>query len=659
MQVTEKKESIDIVGLIESNPVTMLHANSQSKLVEKIKTKFTSYEQQLFISSFYCYFKYNPKTDFVIDLDNVWKWLGFTNKAHSKYTLEKNFTIDRDYKCLLTKVREQKKSTTLPTEAETGEVKKNNRGGHNKETIMLNVETFKKFCLKAGTKKADEIHDYFIKMEEVFHEVLIEESEDLQKQLLSLETTKEKEKTRAVEQVIIAQFPQNTECVYFGTIDNTNEKGEKLIKFGISNDLSNRVLDHRKKYMNFRLVSAYRVQNKTEIENLMKKHPKIQKHLRMIRVNDKCKTEILAYDEVNMTIEKLKKYIQDIIDSRKLCMDNFLKMETEIQMLRSQNELLSTNVDLMTGNYKKLLVEHDQLQETVKKQKVVIESFRKEENDNTVFPEPEINEEAMNDAAATSAEFTAMFNEFVSAECIVRSDVYESSVQLEGRFRLWRQSKPKKEIFHAFKSYMDTRFQPKRMPINKQNAHCYVGIKLREAEYKKKFSCSDAPAVETFLFQMCKFSDTGKILNSVLLREYKKWKQSVHRECAPDEVELKELKGYLNACPYALKATVWTEHGVNEGYYGLSLMEDYIKQTEQVQKSNKNTTGKVVEKREIKTNALIGTWDSIADAAISENVCAAKMSRYIREKKQIGDYHFITVIHNANSATTTSALSNP
>lgn len=477
-----------------------------------------------------------------------------------------------------------------------------------------------------------------------------------QEELASLETTKEKEKTRAVEQVIIAQFPQNTECVYFGTIDNTNEKGEKLIKFGISNDLSNRVLDHRKKYMNFRLVSAYRVQNKTEIENLMKKHPKIQKHLRMIKVNDKCKTEIIAYDEVNMTIEKLKKYIQDIIDSRKLCMENFIKMENEIKMLRNQNDTLTTDFELMTGNYNKAKIEIDNLKETVKKQKAVIESFRKEENDNTVFPEPEINEEAMNDAASTTAEFTAMFNEFVSAECIVRSDVYESSVQLEGRFRLWKQTKPKKEIFHAFKSYMDTRFQPKRMTINKQNAHCYVGIKLREAEYKKKFSSSDAQPVETFLFQMCKFSDTGKILNSVLLREYKKWKQSVHRECAPDEVELKELKGYLNACPYALKATVWTEHGVNEGYYGLSLMEDYIKQTEQVQKSNKNTTGKVVEKREIKTNALIGTWDSIADAAISENVCASKMSRYIREKKQIGDYHFITVIHNANSATTTSAL---
>ena len=96
-------------------------------LYEKIKTKFTSYEQQLFISSFYCYFKYNSKTDFVIDLDNVWKWLGFTNKAHSKYTLEKNFTIDKDY-IINDTIQNNKKS---------------GRGGHNKIFIMLNIYTIK------------------------------------------------------------------------------------------------------------------------------------------------------------------------------------------------------------------------------------------------------------------------------------------------------------------------------------------------------------------------------------------------------------------------------------------------------------------------------------------------------------------------------------
>ena len=44
---------------------------------------------------------------------------------------------------------------------------------------MLKVNTFKKYCLKAGTKKADEIHDYYLKLEETFHEVIEEESTEL------------------------------------------------------------------------------------------------------------------------------------------------------------------------------------------------------------------------------------------------------------------------------------------------------------------------------------------------------------------------------------------------------------------------------------------------------------------------------------------------
>ena len=44
--------------------------------------------------------------------------------------------------------------------------------------------------VKAGTKKADEIHDYFIKLENIFQEVLLEESEELKKQLMEFEDKK-------------------------------------------------------------------------------------------------------------------------------------------------------------------------------------------------------------------------------------------------------------------------------------------------------------------------------------------------------------------------------------------------------------------------------------------------------------------------------------
>ena len=80
--------SIDIVNLIESNPITKFSGDYQSKLIEKVKKSFTNYEQQLFLSSFYCYLKYDSKNDFVIDLDNVWPWLGFSSKFNAKRLLK-------------------------------------------------------------------------------------------------------------------------------------------------------------------------------------------------------------------------------------------------------------------------------------------------------------------------------------------------------------------------------------------------------------------------------------------------------------------------------------------------------------------------------------------------------------------------------------------
>lgn len=82
--------TIDIVNLIENNPISKFNTTKyQSKLIEKLQIKFTNYEQQLFLSSFYCYLKYDKINDFIIDLDDVWNWLGFNKKCNAKVTLEK------------------------------------------------------------------------------------------------------------------------------------------------------------------------------------------------------------------------------------------------------------------------------------------------------------------------------------------------------------------------------------------------------------------------------------------------------------------------------------------------------------------------------------------------------------------------------------------
>ena len=87
-------QNINIVELIESNPITKLSSDYNYKLLVKIKDNFTDFEQHVFLSSFYCYLKYHPKNDFVIDIDDVWKWIGFSQKIKAKQLLEKQFILN-------------------------------------------------------------------------------------------------------------------------------------------------------------------------------------------------------------------------------------------------------------------------------------------------------------------------------------------------------------------------------------------------------------------------------------------------------------------------------------------------------------------------------------------------------------------------------------
>jgi hypothetical protein len=47
-----------------------------------------------------------------------------------------------------------------------------------------------------------------------------------------------------------------------------------------------------------------------------------------------------------------------------------------------------------------------------------------------------------------------------------------------------------------------------------------------------------------------------------------------------------------------------------------------------------------VEKREATTHQLLGSWPTIANAALTEGLCAAKMSRYIKNKTFVADYYY-------------------
>jgi len=132
-----------------------------------------------------------------------------------------------------------------------------NEGGFNKETILMNIETFKTLCMLAGTSKSKEIRQYYIKLEELMQETLKEESEELQNQLqeketmlINLETehaeTKRKLEKEKREKHLMQNrrwahvLPKDAIYVYQ---DNTKDH-ESLIKIGKTKDLAQRERDY-------------------------------------------------------------------------------------------------------------------------------------------------------------------------------------------------------------------------------------------------------------------------------------------------------------------------------------------------------------------------------------------------------------------------------
>jgi hypothetical protein len=341
-------EVLNIVELIENNPITRLSGTYQNKLLTKIKNNFTDTEQQLFVASFYCFLKYNQRNDFVIDLDNIWKWMGYNQKVKAKTLLEKNFKLDIDYKILL---------------CQQGKQHIHVHGGHNKETILLTIRTFKLFCLKAGTEKATQIHEYYIKMGETLQEVIQEESDELKLQLANKDKElenkdkelekKDKEKDKIREKTLIEQFPTNEQCVYYGIIDNLSQSGEKLIKFGNSNNLKNRVVRHKDTYSNFTLVNAFKVENKLQIENAIKENQILNKRQREITINNKKYIELLNIDGLSFT--ELDKIIQEIITSIEYTPENYEKLlneNTELKKKLSEDKELNELILLKIENQK-------------------------------------------------------------------------------------------------------------------------------------------------------------------------------------------------------------------------------------------------------------------------------------------------------------------
>ena len=328
---------LNIIELIERNPITKLSNTYNVKLLTKIKSTFSEQEQQLFVSSFYCYLNYN-KDEFVVDLDHVWVWLGFSQKMRAREVLERNFVIDIDYKNV---------------EPATSGAKPDNEkwGGHNIKKIMLTIKCFKSLCLKAQTKKAGEIHEYYMKMEETLHEIIEEEaiefktkleqkSLELEQKSLELKLVPEQEKHK----LIMKQFGFiNGSLIYILRVKQL-DSNKYIIKIGESRKgVRNRYNEFRVKYgQHVIFLDAFPVNNSAGFEKFLHGHDKIRPHKVTTFEGHEKENELFMIGD-GLQYKSLVETIELNINHYDYSVADFEKLRAENEKLLLENTMLKTN----------------------------------------------------------------------------------------------------------------------------------------------------------------------------------------------------------------------------------------------------------------------------------------------------------------------------
>jgi hypothetical protein len=247
----------------------------------------------------YNYLKYDKFKDFVVNFNYVWKWLEFTTKDEAKDLLIKYFKEEEDYKII-----------------------------NNKEKIMLSVNTFNKFCLKVDNKNGEEIYNYYIKLEYIYFEYIIN------KTLIQAAQRNEK--------IIVKDYKhlKNVSGVYFMINPII-----KLCEFGYSNDLEKRLKRQKSKYKDFYIDKLIESKKPIQLERIIRKY-KTQ------RFFGHDSTEVIKYEHYN-EIEKIYKDIEEnneLLSYEESCDLEIKKLQLEMERIKLETKRIEKEKEI--DNYR-------------------------------------------------------------------------------------------------------------------------------------------------------------------------------------------------------------------------------------------------------------------------------------------------------------------
>jgi len=358
-------ETVNFTELVKSSN-TKLSVNCQSKMVDLLNTEFTEEESQWYITNLYIYLNYHPTNDYPINLENVYKMLGFANKGNAMKTIKSNFTKDEDYKTLLFPMEKQKNTDET-------------RGGHNREDIMLNVDTFKNLCMIAKTGKGREIRKYYVKLENIHNKIIKEELEKKEKLLEEKDniiTNNEHVKKLEKHDFLIEKF-KNKKCVYIAEIK------ESLIKIGSTKDINERCNGLSRIFGNCIFLDIFEhIDYQTVESNIL---ANVKPYLYRESINNHVSKEVVQLSD-NFNYKQLREIVvyyinnTDFLSPLEILEKQKVENETQklniIQELLNKGESLQNIIVLLSHNHQNIPIkkedEQQQEEKETEKEKVCV-----------------------------------------------------------------------------------------------------------------------------------------------------------------------------------------------------------------------------------------------------------------------------------------------
>ena len=596
------------------NSNTTLSLNVQTKMLKMINEVFTESEQQWYIANLYIYMNYHPTNDFPINLANVFKMIGFANKGNAMKTIKSNFIKDEDYKVVIFRTEKNQKAgrsehETLLFHAEKQKKTDETRGGHNKEDIMLNVDTFKNLCMLAKTDKGKEIRKYYVKLENIYNKIIKEEIEDNKKELENTQKLLEEKETLLEKQ------------------------GQKLTKLTrvISHKIGESIYIFECKYLEETIYKIGRTKNANKRESAL------------ITGNFNGKV-VFHYPCLNSVL--LEKLVHQLLDEFRLDVNRewFDCSLEKIKETLYYSKFVSE--DILGKDYSNL---HDKFKESLN-----------EQTEQTNIP-TSVNRNIPTGLKNIPKEFILDknkllkmrnvdpndYNLFLQEQCEISEEHIVLVSELKVQWKMWSKNGDN-SFWQNTLTNLKKEYEIIKMNTNgigRAKKECFQGFKIKAEFYTFEHFLNSNNKIENFLYDKCDRSPFNEINHVNLYNEFEKFNKDLDKNYTFTSVEKEILDNYFDITFLRSKIGSVVKDKDNRvyGWRGVTLKECKRDFNYKILPNKLNS--KIVQQINIK-NELIRTFNSQREAALYLKMTpgglntAMKKHRLIKDSNDGIDYYF-------------------